>query len=351
MPNNGLSDTATAEVNVFHIARLERGMNQVQVLKIMRHPYSDQVFILDNDTYDVWFYVTSRRVLGQSRMMPMNMTPLAFKNGILIGWGNAYYNLIKKRQAEIEKALRPPPPPKPIPKETEQGPENIQLEKVLQKPADPNNQNKNLPPAPSSYPNAPPKNPAPTGESKPGQPVEPSMNLSPLEPQQPPPSPAKPVPGKTQNKDQATQPPPQPQGHAAPQKNQKQGQQQTAPPPPDQPNWGPIGPEQTQPPPQPQGQAAPQKNQNQEQQQPTPPAPNQPNWSPLEEQPQPPANQQPSKTQPPQVSISMSGNPKTQDQAADQGNNQKKTKENKIPLDEEDEEMLHNERDQDFDQT
>ncbi len=312
MPNNCLSDADIAEVNVFHISRLERGMNQVQVLKIMRHPYSDQIFILDDDTYDVWFYVTSRRVLGQSRMTPLNMTPLAFKNGILIGWGNAYYNFIKKRQAEIEKALRPPPPPpKPIPKETEQEPENIPLEKVLQEPAAPNNQNKNLPPAPSSYPNALPKNPVPTGESKPGQPVEPSMDLSPLGPQQPPPSPTKTVPGKTQNnKGQAAQPPTQPQGQAAPQKKQKQGQQQPAPPP-----------------------------------------PNQPNWSPLEEQPQPPANQQPSKTKPPQVSISMSGNPKTQDQAADQGNNQKKTKENKIPLDEEDEEMLHNERDQDFDQT
>ena len=93
MPNQGLSTAADSEINIRNISRLERGMNQVQVLKIMRQPYSDSVFVLENDTYDVWFYVTNPTALGQSRMVPLNLTPLAFKNGILIGWGKNYYNL------------------------------------------------------------------------------------------------------------------------------------------------------------------------------------------------------------------------------------------------------------------
>ncbi|HSX38042.1 MAG TPA: DUF3192 domain-containing protein, partial [Chlamydiales bacterium] len=102
MPNCSLSTAGAAEVNVANLARIHRGMTQVEVLKIMRQPYEDSVFRMDNDIYDVWFYVTAPTALGQSRMVPLNLTPLTFKNGVLIGWGYSYYNYLKKMQIEGE---------------------------------------------------------------------------------------------------------------------------------------------------------------------------------------------------------------------------------------------------------
>ena len=113
MPNQGLSTDSDAEINVINISRLEKGMNQVQVLRIMRQPYSDKVFVLDNDTYDVWFYVTNPTVMGQSRMVPLNLTPLTFKNGILIGWGKNYYNFLKRWNEEVEAEKLAPLKPTP----------------------------------------------------------------------------------------------------------------------------------------------------------------------------------------------------------------------------------------------
>ncbi len=103
MPNQCLSASAAAETNVVNLSRLEPGMNQAQVLKIMRHPYNDQTIVLDNTPYDVWFYVTGPVVLGQSRMMPANLTPLIFNHGILIGWGSGYYTMLRARQLEARK--------------------------------------------------------------------------------------------------------------------------------------------------------------------------------------------------------------------------------------------------------
>ncbi len=47
MPNGGLSDSAASEINIVNISRIEKGMTQAEVLKIMRHPYNDAVFDLE----------------------------------------------------------------------------------------------------------------------------------------------------------------------------------------------------------------------------------------------------------------------------------------------------------------
>lgn len=108
-------------------------MTQREVYAIMRMPYDYDTICIGADVYDVWFYTTSPTVLGQSRMVPQNLTPLAFKNGVFIGKGyNVYDALIKMKNAPpkppapsehredkaIEKALQamnkrstPPPPP------------------------------------------------------------------------------------------------------------------------------------------------------------------------------------------------------------------------------------------------
>jgi hypothetical protein len=292
MPNRSLSTAAEAEVNVYGIFRLERGMNQAEVLKIMRHPYSDKVFVMDQDIYDVWFYVTSPTVLGQSRMMPANLTPVTFKNGILIGCGNYYYNTLKNMQLEKEKAMMAPPSP-PIPTETEKEIENKELEESLQKTLQPQ---------------------SPTIAPKVEQPIQPQEQ------------------GATPQK---------PAGSAPPQKKPVQPNQKG-------PNWSPVekpaAPQAGQGKAQPGGASQP-KNQKQELQKPSQTNPHAPNWSPIEKQ---APEQQPPAT-PPQK-LSMSDKQGSQEDSA-QEKDPKNTKENRVPLTEEDEEMLREEREYDFDQT
>lgn len=131
MPNQSLSTASAAEINIENLARIQKGMTQIEVLKIMHQPYSDTVVLMDNDTYDVWFYVTEPTVLGQSRMVPLNLTPLVFKNGILIGWGHPYYNYLKNRQLENETAMSQRPNEEKSQKKEERVPLNEEDEEML----------------------------------------------------------------------------------------------------------------------------------------------------------------------------------------------------------------------------
>lgn len=176
MPNMGLGTSADADNNVYNLSRLTCGMTEKEVLCIMRCPYCDETFIVDGDTYDVWFYVTEPTVLGQSRMVPLNLTPLTFKNGKLVGWGYSYYNYLRKRELSQEKPEITPPPAEKAP-ETE----DIDLEKTLKKAApggtapSPQIEQKTQPDSTPS-----PKQPVKGGKSQPKR-AEPAENLSPLE--------------------------------------------------------------------------------------------------------------------------------------------------------------------------
>ena len=121
--NNSLGTTTTAETNIYNLSRISPGMNQQEVLCIMHSPYSDKTFLVDGDTYDIWFYVTKQTGLDQRSMSPMNLTPLTFKNGTLVGWGFSYYNYLVKRQKKAERGI--------VPIKTEE-PE-LNLEEALQK--------------------------------------------------------------------------------------------------------------------------------------------------------------------------------------------------------------------------
>jgi hypothetical protein len=121
--NQGLSTLSSSEVNIQRMSRLIVGMGQLDVLELMRRPYSYESFQIDKDTYDVWFYVTMPTVLGQSRLVPQNLTPLAFKNGVLIGWGYRYYNSFVKNKGLPEKESKKPA-----------SPEDKALEKPLDQP-------------------------------------------------------------------------------------------------------------------------------------------------------------------------------------------------------------------------
>lgn len=124
MANNGLGSLSMATDNISNLSRISVGMSQSQVLHIMRHPYSQETYAVQGDTYDVWFYVTKPTVLGQSRMVHQNLTPLTFKNGSLLGWGYDHYHHIFK---EPEKKPAPPPQKEEIKKI-----EDIKLEKALE---------------------------------------------------------------------------------------------------------------------------------------------------------------------------------------------------------------------------
>lgn len=169
MANNALEYDSIAYDNIYHIAKLRKGMNEREVLFIMRQPYSYEAFELDGDVYDVWFYVTQTTVLGQSRMVPRNLSPLTFKNGILVGTGYDYYYYVtrenaKKTQKEIapkqtgKKPAQgiPPPPAEPSKPSSKPEIENIEFEKALKSPQKPEEKPAQETPVPVKQPAATP---------------------------------------------------------------------------------------------------------------------------------------------------------------------------------------------------
>lgn len=125
--NDGLYTLDASNKNVYRISSLAVGMSQTLVLQIMKQPYSHQSFERGESVYDIWFYITTPTVLGQTRMVPQNLTPLAFKDGILIGWGFNYYNHFKKQQEEVLNQTEGKPQ-----KENPEAPDN-ELENTLKK--------------------------------------------------------------------------------------------------------------------------------------------------------------------------------------------------------------------------
>lgn len=124
--NNSLQYASIAEDNLYHIARVRKGMEEKEVLQIMHKPYSYESFQVEDDIYDVWFYVTRATGLEQSRMVPQNLTPLTFKNGVLVGTGYYWYYYAMKEQAEETANYHPA-----VEKKKSQADEDKAFEKAL----------------------------------------------------------------------------------------------------------------------------------------------------------------------------------------------------------------------------
>jgi len=141
--NNALGNDSMGHLNVSNLAALRKGMGEMEAIKLMGQPYDYQTFCDDDagDRYDVWFYVTTRTALDQNRMVPMNLTALAFKNGILVGWGYNYYTFLSNKYGRQTVKLNPPPVIAP-PEEEEKKNQNQEIEESLKKavtpPAPPN---------------------------------------------------------------------------------------------------------------------------------------------------------------------------------------------------------------------
>lgn len=175
LTSDGLSTVAQSETNMTNLTRICLGMEEAEVVQIMHCPHSEETYTVDGTQYDVWFYVTSPTILGQTRMVHANLTPLTFKNDCLISTDWAYYKWVKQQSCKKPEAA-PAAPVAP--------PEDKNLEKTLNEPTAPTTaapENKEIENA-LNQPAPPP--PAPPAES---QDLEKALNPPP-----PPPS-AKPV--------------------------------------------------------------------------------------------------------------------------------------------------------------
>lgn len=102
MANQGLSTGTAAQVNIYRLSEICLGMSEEQVFQIMRYPTRNEQIDLQEGCYDIWFYITRSTVLDQRELKPHNLTPLIFKDGVLVGKGYDYYNHLLKKQAEEE---------------------------------------------------------------------------------------------------------------------------------------------------------------------------------------------------------------------------------------------------------
>ena len=208
--NDGLGSSSTAQINIDHLSRLCVGMNQAEVLSVMQQPYSQQTFNMDESVFDVWFYVTKPTVLGQTRMVPMNLTPLTFKDGELIGWGFSYYNYLVKRKKSANKALKAPTAPL---EKLVQPKEDVELEKSLQKLVVPTGESQapqTTPPPPAGNAAPPPTKQKPAPKPKPAKKPPPntpssssgniSMSAKPKKTEMDNPTPPNPAPKKEESK-------------------------------------------------------------------------------------------------------------------------------------------------------
>ena len=129
--NSPMQTTAISDQTGINKLYVRKGMCADEVLSIMGSPYKSESKAADDLMYSIWYYITTPTVLGQGELLPYNFTPFIFKEGLLLGWGEHFYNYIfnidnervrgdqeksKKINEDgewhsLEQILTPPPPP------------------------------------------------------------------------------------------------------------------------------------------------------------------------------------------------------------------------------------------------
>ena len=84
-----------ADRNLHNAEKLRVGMNKEEVLAIMGPPQQNEVYTKP----DLWFYYTQPNWID-GLVTEDECTPLVFKDGKLIGWGNEYYARSKVLRAQ-----------------------------------------------------------------------------------------------------------------------------------------------------------------------------------------------------------------------------------------------------------
>lgn len=153
LANNTLGTTTRADLNIYHIDKVHKGMTDEQVFQVMSYPDKQAVFETDQGEYQVWYYVTRGTVMDQSRLLPRNLTPLVFKDGVLVGRGYDYVHWLADKQKNRGNETQVPGPA--------QSPENVPLEKSLTPGTGPQTKSPNKP---TTMSNRPSKQPEPSPE-------------------------------------------------------------------------------------------------------------------------------------------------------------------------------------------
>jgi outer membrane protein assembly factor BamE (lipoprotein component of BamABCDE complex) len=93
-----------SEQNNYNLSQVRVGMSQQQVASMMGRPYKTEIYETKETTYDIWFYITKKMNFGQTHVLPRNLTPLVFQQGILQGWGRDYYrHVTEEPRYQIQK--------------------------------------------------------------------------------------------------------------------------------------------------------------------------------------------------------------------------------------------------------
>jgi hypothetical protein len=207
--NTVLGDAHNAENNVSRLSRVSLRMDKETVLKIMHAPYDKEDFRIGEDRYEVWFYVTSGTLLGQSRMVPRNLTPLTFRGQILVGFGYDYYYWLR-RGGEIRTAVV----------NENEAMENKEIERALEQKAAPSPNGPAQNPPQGNGSTTPPKETTPPPMQPPAQ-AKPMQESSPTTnpPKSSPPPKQPPAPTKPKQESSSPpkpNPPPKPQPKQTP---------------------------------------------------------------------------------------------------------------------------------------
>src|SRR3989338_2568535 len=117
--NDSLETLSASETNITNLSRIHYGMTEEEVECVMHLPYKKKSFEIENDSYEVWFYITNATTSDQKKLVRTNLTPLIFKNDLYISKGyNYYYWLIKQEETENLKSS-PLPSQKPSSEDTQ----------------------------------------------------------------------------------------------------------------------------------------------------------------------------------------------------------------------------------------
>lgn len=94
---------AVSEQNRYNLSQLRVGMTEKQVIHLMGYPYQIEVYETEEESYDIWYYITKKTQMTQTKILPRNLTPVIFQDKILQGWGRKYYLHITEDETHIQR--------------------------------------------------------------------------------------------------------------------------------------------------------------------------------------------------------------------------------------------------------
>lgn len=92
LTNDTLEAASIANNNVYKLRQLCYGMSEEEVFARMKAPSRQEKLLIKKENYDIWFYLTRGTVFDQEHLVHRNLTPVIFKEGLLIGTGYTLYD-------------------------------------------------------------------------------------------------------------------------------------------------------------------------------------------------------------------------------------------------------------------